>query len=78
MTNAVSTGTVVVVEELVISPPANRTSPTSATTGESPIVGLAALESVLFSLGKIVTGVEATWFGGESRCGASTGTVSVV
>ena len=50
-------GIVAVVEDLVISPPANRTSPTSAATGESPVVGLATLESVSFSLGKIVTDV---------------------
>ena len=64
MTDAVSAGTVEVVEKLVVSPPANRTSPTSAAAQaeESPVVGLATLESVSFSLGKIFTGVEATWF----------------
>ena len=50
-------GTVTVFEELVIYPLANKTSPTSAAAGESPLVGLATLESVSLSLGKIVTGV---------------------
>ena len=50
-------GTVAVFEELVIYPLANNTSPTSAAAGESPLVGLATLESVSLSLGKIVTGV---------------------
>ena len=63
MADAVSSGTVAVVEELVTSTPANRASPTSATTKESPVVGMAALESVSISLGKVVTGVGATWFG---------------
>ena len=62
MANAVSVETVAVVEELVISPPANRTSPTSTAAEESPVVGLTTLESVSFSLGKIVAGVEATRF----------------
>ena len=34
-------GIVAVVEELVISPPANRISPTLATAGKSLVVGLA-------------------------------------
>ena len=63
MADAVSSGTVAVVEELVTSTPANRASPTSATTKESPVVGMAALESVSISLGKVVTGGGATWFG---------------
>ena len=62
MADAVSAETVAVVEELVTSPPANRTTPTSAAAEESPVVGLATLEPVSFSLGKIVTGAEATWF----------------
>ena len=66
MADEVSAGTVAVVEELVISPPANKTLPTSAATEGSPVVGLATLESVSFPLGKIVTGVEATWFRGGS------------
>ena len=37
-------------------------------------MGLATLESVSFPLGKIVTGVEATWFRGGSPGGASSGT----
>ena len=38
------------------------------------VVDLAALESVSFFLGKIMTGVEATWSGYGPRGGASTGT----
>ena len=55
-------GTVAVVEELAISPPANRTSPTSAAAGESLVVGLPTLESISFSLGKNVIAVPATRF----------------
>ena len=62
MANAVSAGTVAVVEELFISPPANRALPTSAAAEESPVVDLAALKSKSFSVGKVVTGVEASWF----------------
>ena len=39
-------GTVVVVEELAISRPANRTSHTLASAGESLVVSRATLESV--------------------------------
>ena len=63
MVDAVSVRTLAAVEELVISPPANRTSSTSAVAEENAIVGLVALGSVPFSLGKTVTGKEATWFG---------------
>ena len=63
MAEAVSAGTVAVVEELVICPPANRIPLTLATAEESPVVGLTALESVSFSLGEVVTGVGATSFG---------------
>ena len=62
MADAVSAGTVAAIEELVISPPANRASPTSAVAEGSPVVGLTTLESISFSLGKTVTGVEATLF----------------
>ena len=47
-------GTVAVVEELAISPPASRTSPTSAAAGVNLVVGLATLKSVSSSLGKNV------------------------
>ena len=63
MVDAVFAGTVVVVEELGIYPPAKRTPPTSATAEKSPVVGLAALEPVSFSLGKVATGMGATWVG---------------
>ena len=49
-------------KELVIPPPTNRISPTSASTRESLVVGLATLESVLFSHGKNVMGIQATSF----------------
>ena len=55
-------GTVAVVEELAISPPTYRTSPTSAAAWESLVVGLPTLESISFSLGKNVIGVPATRF----------------
>ena len=55
-------GTVAVVEELPISPPVIRASPTSAAAGESPSVDLATLEPVSFSLGKNVIGVQASRF----------------
>ena len=47
-------GTVAVVEELAIPPPANQASLTLASAGESLVVGLATLESVSFFLGKNV------------------------
>ena len=47
-------GTMAVVEELAISLPANRKSPTSAAAGERLIVGLATLKFVSFFLGKNV------------------------
>ena len=59
---AAAVGTVAVVEELVSTPPANRTSPTSAAAGEIPVMDPASVESVSFSLGKIETDVGATWF----------------
>ena len=59
---AEAAGTVSVVEELAISPHANRTSPTSAAAGESLVMGLVALESVSFSLGKNVIGVPSNRF----------------
>ena len=62
MADGVFAGTVAVVEELIISSLANRTSSTSAAAEKSPIVGLATIGFVSLSLGKIVTGVEATWF----------------
>ena len=62
MVDAIFLGTLAVVEDLVISPPAKSTSPTSVAAEESPVVGLATLESVSFSLGKIVKCVEATRF----------------
>ena len=62
MAGTVSVGTLSVVEELVVSPSSNRTSPTSAAAEKSPVVGLATLECVSFSLSKIVTDVEATSF----------------
>ena len=45
MADAFSAGTVVVVEEFVISPPANRASSALAATEENAVVGLAALKS---------------------------------
>ena len=62
MADGVSADTVVVVEDLVISPPANSTLPSSTATGESPVVGQATLESVSFSSGKTVRCVSATRF----------------
>ena len=62
LAEAVSAGTVAIVEEPVISPPADSTLSTSAAAEESAVLGLAALESVSFFLGKIVTGVETAWF----------------
>ena len=67
-------GTVAVVEELAIFPPANRTLPTSAAAGTNLIVGLATLESVSFFLGKNVIGVQVTRFRCGLRGGASAGT----
>ena len=46
MADGVFAGTVVVVENLVIFRPANSALPTLAATEESPVVGLAKLESV--------------------------------
>ena len=48
-------GTVAVVEELAISPPAYRTWPISAAAGERPVVCLATFESASFSLDEIGT-----------------------
>ena len=68
-------GTVAIVEELAISPSANRISPTSATVGESLVVGLATLKPVSFSLGKnvvcsnySVSMMFARWCVGRDRC----------
>ena len=46
MADGVFAGTVVVVENLFIFRPANSTLPTLAATEESPVVGLAKLQSV--------------------------------
>ena len=55
-------GTVAIVEEFVISPPPNWTSPTSAEAGENLLLGLATLKSVSFYLGKHFIYVQTTWF----------------
>ena len=68
--------TVAVVDELAIPPPANRTSSaTSAAAGESLIVGLATLKSVLFYPGQNVMCSSysvlmrfARWCAGRDRC----------
>ena len=62
MADTVSAGALTVVEELVIVPSVNRTLPTSTAAEKSLLMGLATLESLSLSLGKIVTGVEVTWF----------------
>ena len=68
-------GTVAFVKELATSPPANQTSPTLASAGESLVVGLATLESVSFFLGKNVicfsysVSIRFTrWCVGRNRC----------
>ena len=53
--DALSGGTVAIIEELVISLSVNRISPTSTAAEEDPVVGLATLGFVSFSPGKIVT-----------------------
>ena len=62
MADTVSAGALTVVEELVIVPSVNRTSPTSTAAEKSLLMGLATLEPLSLSLGKIATGVEVTWF----------------
>ena len=54
--------TLAIIEELATPPPSNRASPTSVVARKSLVVGLATPESVLFSLGKNVIGVQATRF----------------
>ena len=58
-----SAGTLAVVEGLVTSPPAKRSSSISAAAEEDAVVDLFVLGSVSFSLDNTVTGVEAIWFG---------------
>ena len=63
MVDAISAGTLAVVEELATPPPAKRTSSASAAAEEDAVVGLFVFRSVSFSLGNTVTGVEVIWFG---------------
>ena len=74
MADTVFAETVAVIEELVVSRPDNKASPSSAAAEESPVVSLATLESVSFSHGKNVKGIEATQFRLGLRGGASTET----
>ena len=63
MVDAVSAGTLAVVEGLVTSPPAKRMSYISAVAEEDAVVEFFGLRSTPFFLGNTVTGVEAIWFG---------------